>query len=293
MATPSSSTYAVLGSTGNTGTALIQNLLQRPSTQIRAYCRNKAKLLRFLPEIHSGNNSARVDIVEGSIQDTALLAKCVQGCRAVFLVVSTNNNVPGCRLSQDTAASVIRALETLRQSAVQQQQQQQDSTINDEEKKREVKMPKLVLLSSATIDPHLSRHTPRFLHKILLLSASNVYADLRVAESLLRAQSAWLTTIYIKPGALSLDKQRGHVLSLDKEESPLSYLDLAAAMIEAADDGEGRWDGRNVGVCNGDGGRAKFPWGTPLCILMGLVCYFWPGLYPYLPETGPGLGKSR
>ena len=39
------------------------------------------------------------------------------------------------------------------------------------------------------------------------------------------------------------------------------YLDLAAAMIEAADDGEGRYDGRNVGVVN-TGGRARFPTGT-------------------------------
>ena len=253
-------TYAVLGSTGNCGTALIQTLLQQPKARIKAYCRNRAKLLRLLPGIEANE---QVQIIEGGIQDEQPLADCIRDCRAVFMVISTNDNIPSCRLSQDTAGAVIRALRTLDQA------------------------PKIVLLSSATIDDHFSRHVPFLLRQILLRSASNVYADLQAAEALLRAEQAWLPAIYVKPGALSVDRRRGHALSLTEEDSPLSYLDLAAAMVEAADDGEGRYVGRNVSVVNTNG-KAKFPIGTPLCILMGLSRHVFPFLHPFLPATGPG-----
>lgn len=257
-------TYAVLGSTGNCGTALIEILLQRPTAKIHAYCRNRAKLSRLLPDIES---SGRVTVFEGSIQDLQLLISCVRDCRAIFLVVSTNDNIPGCRVGQEITIRLISALEGLKQV-------------------EGAKKPKLVLLSSATIDDTLTRNTPYMLRKILLLSASNVYNDLMETEKLLRAQEGWLTTIYFKPGALSVDKQRGHALSLAQADNPVSYLDLAAAMVEAADDTEGRYDMRNLGVVNTNG-AAKFPAGTPLCILMGLLRHFFPFLHPYLPRTSP------
>lgn len=259
-------TYAVLGSTGNCGTALIKNLLQSSESRIHAYCRNKNKLLRILPEAATDK---RIEVFEGSINDVELLTSCLRNCRAVFLVASTNDNVPGCRVGQDTAISVIRALQVLKS-----------------ESGNNARIPKLVLLSSVTIDDHLSRKTPSLLRSILLRSASNVYNDLRETEKLLRAQEDWITTIFVKPGALSVDEQRGHALSLTKADSPVSYLDLAAAMIEAADDDDGRYDLKSVGVVNTNG-KASFPKGTPLCILMGLISHYFPFLYPYLPSTGP------
>ncbi|KAI3318563.1 putative NAD-dependent epimerase/dehydratase [Xylariaceae sp. AK1471] len=255
-------TYAVLGATGNCGTALVRVLLEDPCAQIHAYCRNQSKLLRLLPEIQS---SSQVNIFEGSVRDVDLLKSCIRSCRAIFLVVSTNDNIPGCRVSQETAQGVIRALESLKNS----------NTTSE--------LPQLVLLSSATIDDQLSRHTPYLLRQVLLCSASHVYNDLRETEKLLRAQESWLTTIYIKPGALSVDVRRGHALSLTEEESPVSYLDLAAAMVEAANDQEGRYAMKNVGVVNKNG-KAKFPAGTPMCIFLGLLRHFFPFLHPYLPS---------
>ena len=263
------STYAILGATGNTGTALIQNLLKSQDAKVHAFCRNKAKLLRLLPETAE---SKQVRIFEGSFSDLTLLSSCLAGTRAVFLVMSTNDNVPGFRLGQDVAAAVIEALKAL--SA-----EQKNGTAT-------TPPPKLILLSSATIDDKLSHGTPWLLRRILLWSASNVYADLRATETILRAQQAWIHTIFIKPGALSVDRQRGHGLSFTDESSPLSYLDLAAAMIEAADDPDGRYDMRNVGVVNING-AAKFPAGTPLCILTGLLRHFFPFLHAHLPSTGP------
>ena len=255
--------YAILGSTGNCGSALIQILLKRPTARIHAYCRNKAKLLQQFPDI---NSTGRVDIFEGRITDIWLLSSCIRGCRAVFLVVSTNDNIPGCSIGQETAVGVIKALENLE--------------IQGEQ------MPKLVLLSSATIDAQLSQNIPYLLRQILLFSASHVYNDLSKTERILRAQEPRFITIYIKPGALSVDRQRGHALSLTEEDGPLSYLDLAAGMVEAVDDEEGRYDMLNVSIVNANG-KAKFPAGTPMCILTGLLRHFFPFLHPYLPSTGP------
>lgn len=262
-----SKTYTVLGATGNCGTALIETLLLEPDApRIHAYCRNRAKLLKLLPDT---KEDGRVRIFEGNIQDVDLLKSCILGCHAVFLVVSTNDNIPGCHVAQDTARAVLAALQRIHQEGG-------------------PKPPRLVLLSSATIDDHFSRHVPRLLRLVLLRSASHVYADLAAAEALLQAEADWLTTVYVKPGALSVDARRGHALSLTDEESPVSYLDLAAAMVEAVGDAAGgRYDQRNVSVVNTHG-PAKFPAGTPWCIFMGLLRHFFPFLHPYLPtNTGP------
>lgn len=133
-------TYAIVGATGNCGTALIKILLQREGVLIHAYCRNRAKLLRLLQDV---DYSGRVTIFEGSMHNVELLGSCLHGCRAAFLVASTNDNIPGCRVGQDTAVSIIKALKSVRISA--------PATLV---------MPKLVLLSSATIDKNFSRHAP-------------------------------------------------------------------------------------------------------------------------------------
>ncbi|KAL4968750.1 uncharacterized protein BDV14DRAFT_211329 [Aspergillus stella-maris] len=218
-------TYAVLGATGNTGSALIENLLTNPSNTIHAYCRNKSKLLRAFPHLADNKN---VHVFEGSITDLSLIHACVRNTRAVFLTVTTNDNVPGCRLSQESAQTVLDALQKVRTE------------------EPDVALPKLVLLSSATIDPHLCRRMPKIFVPIMKTAASNVYADLIRTEKILRANEDWIKTVYIKPGGLSVDVQRGHKLDFDEQESFISYLDLAAAMLEAADDEGGLYEGRNV-----------------------------------------------
>lgn len=85
------SIYTVLGSTGNCGTALIRNLLQSPSNQINAYCRNQSKLRQLVPEIV---DNKQVRVFEGSIHDVDLIASSVRGAKAIFMVVTTNDNIP-------------------------------------------------------------------------------------------------------------------------------------------------------------------------------------------------------
>ncbi|KAF2795022.1 NAD-dependent epimerase [Melanomma pulvis-pyrius CBS 109.77] len=250
-------TYAVLGATGHCGLALMQLLLAREGVRINAYCRNQTKLYRLLPEIV---DEKRVQVYEGSINDEELLANCIRSCSVVFLVASTNDNVPGCHISQDLAHSVIRALRKLKNSH------------DDSETESVVVIPKLCLLSSSTIDNHLSRHMGTFFRHIITRSAFHVYEDLRLGEEILRQEEDWITTIYMKPGGLSVDVQLGHELSLEEDQSFISYLDVAAGMIEACDDPKGQWDMKNVSVRN----------------IAGVVRYFIPFLHPYLPSTGPG-----
>ncbi|KUL89613.1 hypothetical protein ZTR_00425 [Talaromyces verruculosus] len=176
-------TYAILGSTGNCGSALIENLLQSPKNKVRAYCRNKAKLQHLLPQVV---DNKQVEIIEGSIYDVDIMVKCVLDTKAVFLTVTTNDNVPGCRVSQDCAATVIKALEKIKAKSG-----------------PGLKLPKLVLLSSATIDDHLARDMPGWFRPIMLAAASHVYHDLMVTEKFLRSQSDWVSTIFIKPAEIS------------------------------------------------------------------------------------------
>ncbi|KAH8710220.1 hypothetical protein GQ44DRAFT_752533 [Phaeosphaeriaceae sp. PMI808] len=214
----STTTYAVLGSTGNCGSANIEILLKRPDARVHVYCRNRSKLLQRFPTI--GDNK-RVEIFEGNLHDVDLIASCIRGCAVVFLCVSTNDN--------DSAAVVIKALRGLKKES--------------ESTGKPVKLLKVILLSSGTVDERFSRHVPRLLLPILLRSASYT--------------------------------------------GPTAYLDLAAVMVEVADDTSGQYDGKSVSmVCTN--GPAKFPSGTLLCIVTGLLRHYFPWLHPYLPlDTGP------
>lgn len=259
-------TYAVLGATGNCGQALMQLLLQTEGAKIKAYCRNQDKLFRLVPE---AKGHPRVEVFTGSIVDVDLLAKAMHGATSVFLTATTNDNIPGCHISQDLAHTVIKSLEQIKTSSP-----------------SPPPVPKLILLSSATLDPWISRKQP-FVNSIIRKSAWHVYKDLELAEAFLREHEDWVSCIYIKPGGLSVDVQRGHRLTLDDEESFVSYLDIAAGMIESADAPKGTWDNKNVGIVNA-GGKAKFPAGTPSCIFFGLMRYYFPFLHNYLPTgTGP------
>ena len=81
-------TYAVLGSTGNCGRALVQLLLHMKNARVRAFCRDRQKLLKLVPECH---NSENIEIVQGGIHDVNLITQCLRGSKVVFLCISTND----------------------------------------------------------------------------------------------------------------------------------------------------------------------------------------------------------
>jgi hypothetical protein len=253
-----SSCYAVLGCTGSTGGALVTILLQKPNTNIHAYCRSKQKLLRQFPGIGDNKN---VTIFDGPLEDTELIAKCLSGTRAAFLAVALNENQPGCSISIETAKVVVSALKKLRT--------------------RDEHLPKLIVLSSSSTEHRLVQQVPQIIESILYRAFSNIYDDLKDAEKYLRSHEELVSSSFIKPSALSHDSRKGHSLSLENSRGPMSFLDLAAGMIEVADDEEGKYDMQSLTV-NPTAPDVAFPWEAPGCIFRGLTFHFFPWAYRLL-----------
>ena len=255
--------YAVLGATGNTGQALVQVLLQSPNNEIHAYCRSKSKLERVCP---AARDNKQIRAFEGSLEDVSLLADCIRGTRAVFLAVAIIDNMPGCTIAMDTARVVVAALTKLKT-----------------ESDASAKLPKLMVLSSASLEDSFCGDVPALVHRVLSTAVSNLYKDLAEAETFLRAEQSWISTTFIKPGGLVHDKQKGHEISMVTAKTPLSFLDLAAGMVEVADSDDGRYDMKNVSVL----ATAKdvvFPWDGIYFVFTGLLYHFFPWTYHYLGE---------
>jgi oxidoreductase AflX len=141
-------------------------------------------------------------------------------------------------------------------------------------------LPRIIVLSSGTISDHLTRETPKVARNIVWCGFSNVYKDLIKAESYYRMQKSWMTAIFVLPGALSYDVQSGHAIDTEKEAAGfLSYLDLAAGMIECGsksrDDKEYDWVSLSVVPT----GKTKIYWKAPFNVLRGCVWTIFPPLY--------------
>ena len=253
-------TYAVLGCTGQTGGSILEILLQSPDNKIRAYVRSKQKLL----SMHLGlDKLPNVSIYEAGLDNIDELTKCIAGTQAVFLTAAASENVPGCNVAQQQSACMVEALERL---------QKQDP---------HARLPQLIILSSASLEPGLLKDMPGFARAVVKTGFSNIYADLRKAETFLRSYD-WIKQVYIKPGGLVHDKQHGHVLSTERTgQSFMSFLDLAAGMVEVADADDDKWNTKNVGVLPASPGT-KFEWKVPYFLFKGLLWHFFPGLYPGL-----------
>ncbi|KAL8854445.1 MAG: hypothetical protein Q9221_000715 [Calogaya cf. arnoldii] len=189
-------TYAILGATGKTGGALLELLLKDPKNHINTYVRSKAKLLKQRPGLEKNKN---VDIFEGSIFDIHLIASILNPqVHIAFCVLAINENIPGIRIAQDTACSVIAALCLLRHTDV------------------NFTPPKLIFLSSASLNATMSAELPAMAKALITRAMSYVYADLRFAEQNLRLHRSWLDVTFVQPGGLTEDVQKGHTLSMDK-----------------------------------------------------------------------------
>lgn len=264
--------YAILGATGQVGSSILDALLQSSTStpkepiQINAFVRSKQKLLSMRPALASHPSTT---IHEGSLTNTPLLASCILNTRAVFLCIAAQDNVPACSIAQEQAHAVLAALEH-----------------NDKKNKanQHATPPKLIVLSSASLEPHLTTDLPALFKPIMNAAASNVYADLRLAETHLRSHApANAELIFIKPGGLVHDKAVGHKLSTTRQQTFLSFADLGAGMVEAADSAAGTWNEArgNVSVVPAREGT-RVEWYVPWFLLKGCLYHFVPAAYPYL-----------
>jgi hypothetical protein len=252
-------TYAILGATGQTGQSILSILLDSHRAEqvtIHAYVRSKTKLLQQTPSLETYPN---VKIFEGGLNDIRRLAACIAPpVTAVFSCVATNENTPGCSIALDTAHSIITALNLLRTT---------DPT---------VELPRILVLSAAPINDKLCRETPRLARWLLLTCLDNIYSDLARAEKYYRLHSDWMIATFVQPAGLVHDKQVGHAISTEREQSFLSFLDLAAGMIEIAEKG-GEWDWEGVAVI--PTGKTRVNFVAPFTLARAAVWTFLPWLY--------------
>ncbi|KAG8160039.1 hypothetical protein KVR01_010676 [Diaporthe batatas] len=265
-------TYAILGATGQTGGSVLQVLAsERPDVRVNCLVRSRPKLERMFPQVLS--SSKQVKVFEGQISDVPLLTDCIRGTSAVFLCVASPNNKPHLRIARDQAEAAVAALEALR--AEQQQQQQQQA---GEQKPR---LPLLVVLSSAETDEaRFCADIPWLARRFLFAANWWVYTDLIAAEEYLLERAGLVDVVFVKPGGISTDRRRGHVLSTEGSQTFVSFLDVAGGMVQCAEEGSGRWAGKSVSVLSRD--KAKVEWASGPVLLRNMLCTWVPWLYPWL-----------
>lgn len=255
------SAYAILGATGQVGGSILKLLGSSPDNKINVLVRSRAKLEKSYPAVSSNPN---IQVFQGNVSDIPTLSQCLENTHAVFLTVAVTENIPGLRISLDTAHAVIAALQSL------------------QAQNPHFKPPRLVVLSSASLDTRFWRSVPGFVHTVLYAANAHIYDDLARAETLLRRYDAWLDVTFVMPGGLTHDVQQGHVLSTETQQTFIGFVDLAAAMIEVAD-AEAKWGGKRVSVVLKGGRKARIEWWAPVVLGKGLLFYLCPWLYGWLP----------
>ena len=249
-------TFAVLGATGATGQALLDILLQSPKNTVNAYVRSKARLHKLAPQ-HSNNENLHV--FEGALTNIDVVANCISNTSAVLCVLGATENDYGIHIGQDAAHSIVAACCQLRT------------------REPSCKLPKIAFLTSASINPYLCRDMPTIGRWAIHTGFSYLYEDLEHAEAYLRLHKSWLDVIFIQPGGLVQDTQKGHALSLDRQQTFLSYPDLAAGIIEAATAGGDQysWKGVSVVPTSND---TKIEWKVPIYVMKGLTTHYLPAV---------------
>ena len=256
-------TYATIGATGSTGQQILTQLLQAPDNKVHAYCRSKSKLEKLSPKLAAHQN---VDIYSGALNDIPLIASCIANTTTIFLVIGGNISYPGMRMVQNGAHSIVAALSTLRA---------QDPN---------AKMPRILLLSSAGINPRLQREAG-LVKNMLSKALFYAYEDLRHAEDFLRLQKGWLDVVFIHAGALVEDEATGHTLTVDTPPRGfVGYADLAAGMIEIAGVGDDRYSWQGVGVLPKK--SARFNPEAPVIFVRGILAYYLPPVYSAFRSMG-------
>lgn len=253
-------TYAILGATGETGSAVLRHLTARPASNLtlHLFVRSSKKLYSLHPSLIDKNN---IVVFEGTISDSAVLAQCLRGATTIFSCVALNESMPGQSIALDTAKAIVSTLQLL----------QKDNPLD-------YRPPTVVMLSAAPLNPNFSRDVPIFLKYILHAAFSNAYDDLGRAEALYKSLMGenLLNIIFAQPPAIMPGRvPTGYELSTTRASRVVSYADLGIGMVEMAERGE-EFVGKDVSV--NATGEVKVNWGPNLKNLAkGLLAHFFPG----------------
>ena len=78
------------------------------------------------------------------------------------------------------------------------------------------------------------------------------------------------------------DSPIGHELKTERQQTFLSFLDLAVGIVEVADRDGDRWDMKNFSVI--PTAKTEIEWRAPLLLFKGILFHFLPWTYPYLKD---------
>lgn len=207
---------ALLGATGQTGQAVLQDLLNR-DIDINIYVRSKPKLIDLFPALES---SPKVHIFSGDISDSTLIKNLLTNVDTIIFTLGWNENRRGPTIIEDGARAVIEALREL-------------SNNTNEPKKQP---PRLILLSSVTWNERVNGNNPPLGTRMIRLAFYWPYQDLLAGQKILLAEPELVRVTLIQPGALIEERASGYDISIDKVGVGCSYPDLGASMVEVAMD---------------------------------------------------------
>lgn len=234
-------TYALLGATGSTGSAIIRALLASPPPDLRlnTLVRSKQKLLDIFPDLQE-TSAFSVRIFEGSTTPSShgdgdksneSMDQCLEGVNVIFNCVGSNIPSAGTSLITDTVDSVIAALERHR-----------------EKHGANYKPPTVIQLRSSSMNP--DSPLPWIATTMSWFFFRYIYLDLgRACDRLVAASSGdeggkskLLDPIFIDPPAIhdaegtmptGFELFTGTSEGL-KQEPAISYADLSAAFVGVA-----------------------------------------------------------
>jgi len=232
-------TYALLGATGSTGSAILRCLLSQPPEDLvlNIFVRSRSKLRKAFPDLES-TTAFKTNIIEGIPSDTAATQECLRDVDVVMACIGSNYSTPGMSLIYDTATAIIDALEVhrkIRGSAY--------------------RTPTIIQLRSASLNPVYKAALPWLAQKVAPFCFYYVYEDLDRACKLLASSAldapGLLDYIFVDPPSIhdaDGTTPTGYKLILDeKQTSALSYADLGAAFCEVAERRD-EFLGKAVGV---------------------------------------------
>lgn len=300
---PTTTTYAILGATGQTGSELVKHLLlhhQPESTagnsnlhlHLNIYARSAGRLESVFNKMGLSDLGARPDVTLfiGDLEDEGLMRSCLAGASIVFSAVAQNRNEPGCSIAQRTALVIIKALDANRRARMQQlaREGEVEAGRGSAQATTEAIGPTttVVFLASGGVDPVATARINPIARKVFHWMLYHVYTDLERSIELLRedsSESRSFDLVIAAPGGLvhsisksNTDPPPPHAIALTGDISSisqvLSYADLARGMLRMGEEQreDGRWRGRFVGIIVNEGEPVE-GYGTPLALLRYLL----------------------
>ncbi|TKA36474.1 hypothetical protein B0A54_13475 [Friedmanniomyces endolithicus] len=232
-------TYALLGATGSTGSAVLRYLLEIPPLDLtlNIFVRNEDKLLKAFPDLLSTKQPC-IKIVKGVPSDQDALLKALENATVIFQCIATNESKPGVSVAYDTVYAVTGALDVLH---------------NDQEEK--YRTPFVVQVRAAPLNPMFAAQEPWLMSTFIHFALYHTYADTdRACKHLASMHDktpalldyAFVDTFAVFDGEGTT--RTGHELTLTGPlPNAISYADVGAGFCEIAERRE-EFKGKGVGV---------------------------------------------